>query len=414
MPNAVAESPDVSLNDPEFLRQVNDLRRTDNVTNWFYLAREYLFLAAVVGGTIAFYHWLDAAGLSWLWAVPVTLVAIVLVGAGQHRLATLTHEAAHYMLFRNRVLNELVSEWFCMYPLLSATHNYRVQHLGHHQHPNDPERDPDTAQMHASGHRFDFPMSRGRFLWHCFFKQFLWPLNPVRYILVRATYVPDGGPNSPYRLKRRPARALRLVPALYFVALLGTLAAGVWTADALLLAAAPPALLAGMHLFFALAPERWFAVYVIKNDLPARFQAGMRVTFHTLAFTGLAWLTHLTGRPWWLYYLVLWVIPLGTSFAFFMILRQIVQHGNADTERLSNTRVFHVNRLLSCAVFPIGNNYHLPHHLFPMVPHYNLRALHRLLLQNEAYRREATLVEGYFFPRERPPKHPTILDVMTR
>ena len=39
------------------------------------------------------------------------------------------------------------------------------------------------------------------------------------------------------------------------------------------------------------------------------------------------------------------------------------------------------------AVFPIGNDYHLPHHLFPMVPHYNLRKLHALLMDKAVYQR---------------------------
>ena len=38
-----------TLNHPELLRQVNALRKTDNITNWFYLAREYLLLGAVLG-----------------------------------------------------------------------------------------------------------------------------------------------------------------------------------------------------------------------------------------------------------------------------------------------------------------------------------------------------------------------------
>src|ERR1700738_2151390 len=91
----------LSLNDPDILRQVNELRQTDNVTSWFYLSREYLFLGLVLGGTIAFYEYLEGAlslfpSSAWergLWAAPVTLLAIVLIGAGQQRLATLTHEA---------------------------------------------------------------------------------------------------------------------------------------------------------------------------------------------------------------------------------------------------------------------------------------------------------------------------------
>jgi fatty acid desaturase len=116
----------------------------------------------------------------------------------------------------------------------------------------------------------------------------------------------------------------------------------------------------------------------------------------------------------WFDFFRLWIVPLGTSFSFFMILRQIVQHGNAERERYTNTRVFEVHPLISMSVFPIGNDYHLPHHLFPMVPHYNLRKLHALLLEREAYRREAVLVEGYFLPKETPQKNPTVVDVMTQ
>src|SRR5687767_8342977 len=103
------------LNDPDFLRRVNVLRQTDNWTNWLYLLRAYLFLAVVIGLTVAWCEHLWFAGESLLWAAPVVLVCIICVGAGQHRLATLTHEAAHYMLFKNRRLNEFVSEWFCMF-----------------------------------------------------------------------------------------------------------------------------------------------------------------------------------------------------------------------------------------------------------------------------------------------------------
>ena len=107
MPAAAVAAP-LTTQSPELLRRVNALRRTDNFTNWYYLAREYFFLAAVVGAAILFCEFLRANALSWLLAIPVSLIAILLVGAGQHRLVTLTHEAAHYMLFRNRLLNEFV------------------------------------------------------------------------------------------------------------------------------------------------------------------------------------------------------------------------------------------------------------------------------------------------------------------
>ena len=80
--------------------------------------------------------------------------------------------------------------------------------------------------------------------------------------------------------------------------------------------------------------------------------------------------------------------------------------------RFTNTRIFHVNRLIQLAVFPWGMDYHLPHHLFPMVPHFRLRQLHALLSESDEYREHATVVDGYFLPRERPPQHPTVLDLM--
>src|SRR5439155_20654559 len=105
----------------------------------------------------------------------------------------------------------------------------------------------------------------------------------------------------------------------------------------------------------------------------------MRMIYLTLLFVTLGWLSYWTGRAWGIYYIVLWLVPLGTTFGFFMLLRQIVQHGNADQGRFTNTRIFHVNRLIQLAVFLLGMDYLLPHHLFPMVPHFRLQQLHTLL-----------------------------------
>ncbi len=404
-----------ALNDPELLRQIHALRKTDNYTNWYYLAREYAFLALVIGTTITSYYVFDDLGISWAWKIPVTFVCIMAVGAGQHRISTLTHEAAHYMLFRNRLLNELVSELFCMFPVMGQTHPYRVQHLGHHQYPNDEERDPDWAQLRMSGHRFQFPMSRARFMWECVIKQLIWPPLPARYIFARARFVTDQGPGSPYRLKQRSRPIMKQVGALFFVGINALLGIGLlWLDSPLWLATVPNVLIVGTFLFFALVPRDWFSEYFIVSDLAPRTQALLRLSYYSVLWTGLAWLSYVTGQPWWFFYLLLWCLPLMTSFALFMILRQLVQHGNADQGRFTNTRNFAVNPLIGFAVFPIGNDYHLPHHLFPMVPHYRLREAHALLMDRESYRKHAVYVEGYFFHRTDPPEHPTVLELMTK
>ena len=412
MTTTVTKARSSALNDPEFLGHVNQLRQTDNGTNWFYLAREYLFLAFVIGSTIYLYQQFWDGIDSLLWALPVTFLAILCVGAGQHRLASLGHEASHYMLFKNRLLNELASEWFCMFPIFATTHRYRLQHLGHHQHTNDAELDPDVTQLRLSGHHFAFPLTLRQFLWQCIFRQLLWLPNLLRYVLIRATFHFDRGAPA-LQIKRPASIALKFAGAVYYLALLTALTYGVWSSDTVVLYGIPAVLLVTMLAFFAGMPATGFAEYALKCDLSERWRSLLQVTFNTLVLCGLAWLTHDTGQPWWLYYVLLWLIPAGTSFAFFLMLGQVAQHGNADQGRLTNTRLFLVHPLIRLAVFPIGNDYHVPHHLFMNVPHYNLPKLHALLMQTQEYRRRVTIVTGCFLHDSHGPKHPTVLDVLT-
>ena len=79
------------LDKQDILQHVHRLRRRDNWTNWYYLAREYLFLMMVIGGTVLLFESFWERLHSLLWAIPVTFVSILCVGAWQHRLATLGH-----------------------------------------------------------------------------------------------------------------------------------------------------------------------------------------------------------------------------------------------------------------------------------------------------------------------------------
>ena len=406
--------PSLELNSPELRQRVNALRTIDNRTNWFYLAREYLVLGSIVAAAVAFFECRARWGLARAWDVPVGVLAVVLVGACQHRLTTLGHEASHYMLFRHRRLNELASDWLCMFPVFSTTHGYRIQHLAHHQFPNHPERDPDVLQMEASGHRFRFPMARALFVWRCVLKQLLWPPGLVRYILSRARYASVDGADGPYAARgpRSPwptAVAVVYVAVLY--AFLKTQGPG---GSPWLLALVPLALWLPVLAFFAACPERSFARSALRPDIPTRWTLLMRVSHFSLVLLAIAWIKQATGFSLSGYYWLLWILPLVTAFPFFMLMRQVVQHGNADQGRLTNTRVFHVGPFIRWAVFPLGMDYHLPHHLFPLVPHYRLRALHALLCEADAYRERATVVEGYFLPRATDPPRPTVLDLMAR
>ena len=111
-----------------------------------------------------FAEYRQGLGLAWFWNVPVFVVAMILIGGIQHRLAGLGHEASHYCFMKNRFLNDLIPDVFCMFPLMTTVHFYRLFHMAHHQFTNDPERDPDLQNLGQGKRSEEFPMKRRRFI----------------------------------------------------------------------------------------------------------------------------------------------------------------------------------------------------------------------------------------------------------
>src|SRR5262245_7287758 len=109
----LAEAKPRSLGDPALKEKLQALRQTDNYTNVYYLVRTCLYFALVIGSAVAFDICRPMWGISWWRNVPVAIVTIILVGAGQHQLSGLAHEAVHHIFFRNRWFNDLASDLFC-------------------------------------------------------------------------------------------------------------------------------------------------------------------------------------------------------------------------------------------------------------------------------------------------------------
>ena len=192
--------------------KIRQLRHVDNHTNLVYLAIEYLSMVVVIGCTVIFREYRGQWGLAWAWNIPVFAMAIVLIGGLQHRLAGLGHESSHYSFMRNRYLNDLIPDIFCMFPLMTTIHFYRLFHLGHHQYTNDPERDPDLLNLGHGKRAGDFPMSRTRFITRVYFAFIVAPLRFLHYqrrvregqhvrlgpeCLHRASFREAGGPIRP-------------------------------------------------------------------------------------------------------------------------------------------------------------------------------------------------------------------------
>jgi len=91
------------------------------------------------------------------WPNPLTfLLAVMLIGARQLGMAILVHDAAHGALFRNRKLNDWVSDWLLAFPVLTDTKAYRAYHLEHHKYAQQP-KDPDI------GLSAPFPITKSSF-----------------------------------------------------------------------------------------------------------------------------------------------------------------------------------------------------------------------------------------------------------
>ena len=97
---------------------------------------------AAVAQTVVVIGLAVAFGL-WVWPSPWLLVAVVVIGVQQHGLFILAHEAAHYRLFRNRVVNDAVGRLIGMAGAISMC-TYRVIHRLHHNNLYTDD-DPDTA-----------------------------------------------------------------------------------------------------------------------------------------------------------------------------------------------------------------------------------------------------------------------------
>jgi fatty acid desaturase len=138
--------------------------------------------------------------------LPLTLCAIVLIGARQHALFILIHEAVHGHLSRNRYLNETLSNLFCAFPLLFDTEVYRKNHLKHHRHLNS-DQDPDWVRK-VGLKEWTFPVTakqmalfvpyfvflRGPYEWACIIYRFSgftdkqrWKTEPF-FLLFKASY----------------------------------------------------------------------------------------------------------------------------------------------------------------------------------------------------------------------------------
>jgi fatty acid desaturase len=85
-------------------------------------------------------EWLGVAAavvLCQLWFHPVLYVlAVMFIGARQHALAVIGHDATHHRLLPHRTTNDWVGNVLCLWPVFISVEGFRKFHVAHHQHTN--------------------------------------------------------------------------------------------------------------------------------------------------------------------------------------------------------------------------------------------------------------------------------------
>jgi fatty acid desaturase len=249
-----------------------------------------------------------AALASWSSSPWVVAICVLIIGTRQHALFVVAHDAAHYLLYENRRLNDLVGRAAATVQGLSMC-TYRVIHRLHHNNLYG-ELDPDTA-LHG------------------------------------------GYPRGTWYLVRKLLKDLSGMTA--------------WKTYAYFLGGAP-ALNTSTNV--ALRPLDDTSA---KLKQEARRDRDTVIVFHLALLALFAWSGYLVQ------YLVLWILPLVTVVQAILRLRAIAEHG-ATTDFSSPLTAARTNvapAWLEWLIFPHHVNYHIEHHLYASVPHYNLPRLHR-------------------------------------
>ncbi|HWB78297.1 MAG TPA: fatty acid desaturase family protein [Nannocystaceae bacterium] len=291
--DAVAVVPDrIPAADLRALSQISDARA------WLAIATEWAIIATAIaiGSTTA----------SW----PLRVLAVLVIGARQHALTVLNHDATHYRLLRSRRWNEWVANLLLAWPMFISVQGFRHFHGDHHRFLGEP----------GDGNRE------------------LWHTHDAQGRLAPEWRYPKRWAALAWKIVRRAA----LVTGLFWIArgLVGGFLYGV-----------PPLQRVARMMVLGLA---------------------------------IVLLTH--GHA-WLGFATWWVLPYCTWHAAAQYLRLVCEHSAiaASDPRYGTTRSTIPGALARFFVLPRNIGYHVEHHFYPSVPHYNLPALHERLMRQPGY-----------------------------
>ena len=132
--------------DPDLIRKFSQISTPRFVG---HLLLEWALIAASIGLC------------QWWWNPALYLLTVAWIGARQHGLAVLLHDAAHYRAATNRRLNDFLGI-LAGGPLFISLHAYRHEHFAHHRHVSTAD-DPQWVDRDTTN--WKFPKTRRALAW---------------------------------------------------------------------------------------------------------------------------------------------------------------------------------------------------------------------------------------------------------
>ncbi len=102
-----------------------------------------------------------------------------------------------------------------------------------------------------------------------------------------------------------------------------------------------------------------------------------------------------TVQGWWMAVLLYWIMPMATFLMAILYVRDLGEHVGLPKPGFDSSRTVLPNWFERLLIAQNGVNFHTEHHRFPSVPFFRLHRLHRILMQDPAYRSEAVVTNGY-------------------
>ena len=245
----------------------------------------------------------------------IYLLAFILISRTQLALGILMHDGAHRRLSPSKNLNDILGQFFISAPLFFSMFSYQKYHLIHHRIPMQ-ENDPDLSLTGG------YPLTKKSFY-------------------------------------RKVLRDLLGVSYFKFI---------------------------GYFLYKARKPKKEHRERKSSFDEISKLESFSRPVIALsilLANLFIFSIFYFSGKPW--LYFFFWFLPMATGLQFLLRIRGITEHAgyvgdpNHNQEDQAHISRTVVNPLQTFFFAPHHVNYHIEHHLYPGIPHYNLPKTHALL-----------------------------------